>query len=157
MTPGLIIDGAAEHAFSPGACAALVYALREVTGWIIIGITDAHNVHDGKLGGGSFLHRGVLRPDGKFIDIDGAHEVDDVVERYIYDADDEEAGWGKGTPADINHWYVENQGAPISLSLVRTFVEPLPERVRAEEVVIKPQLSSVWRESMTIIRRHPLL
>lgn len=42
LTPG-VIDGAAEHAFSYGACAALAYALHEATGWPIIGITDSHN------------------------------------------------------------------------------------------------------------------
>lgn len=137
LTPG-IIDGAAEHAFSTGACAALAYAMHEATGWMIIGITDAHNVHDGRLGGGSSLHWGVMRPDGKFIDIDGVHEIEDIVERYMYDADDEEAAWGKGTPADIIEWYVENQGAPISLSLARTFVDPLLERIKIQESLPQP-------------------
>jgi hypothetical protein len=137
LTPG-IIDGAAEHAFSTGACAALAYAMHEATGWTIIGISDAHNVHDGRLGGGSSLHWGVMRPDGKFIDIDGVHEIEDIVERYMYDADDEEAAWGKGTPADINEWYVENQGAPISLSLARTFVDPLLNRITTQEAFPQP-------------------
>lgn len=132
LTPG-VIDGAAEHAFSSGACAVLAYAMHEATGWTIIGVTDAHNVHDGKLGGGSSLHWGVMRPNGKFVDIDGVHELDDIVERYMYDADDEMAAWGKGTPADIHEWQVENQGAPISFSLARSFVKPLLERITAQE------------------------
>lgn len=136
LTPG-VIDGAAEHAFSSGACAALAYAMHEATGWTIIGITDGHNVHDGKLGGGSSLHWGVMRPDGKFVDIDGVHEIDDIVERYMYDADDETAAWGNGTPADIHEWYVESQGAPISFALARTFVNPLLERIRSQEVAPK--------------------
>jgi hypothetical protein len=132
LTPGLI-DGAAEHAFSTGACAALAYVLHEATGWKIVGITDGHNVHDGKLGGGSSLHWGVMRPDGKFVDIDGVHEIDDIVEKYMYDADDEEAAWGVGTRADIQEWYVESQGAPISFQLARTFVDPVLERIREAE------------------------
>jgi hypothetical protein len=132
LTPG-VIDGAAEHAFSTGACAALAYVMNEATGWKIIGITDSHNVHDGKLGGGSSMHWGVMRPDGKFVDIDGVHEMDDVVEKYMYDADDEEAAWGIGTKADIQEWYVDSQGAPISFQLARTFVDPVLERIREAE------------------------
>jgi hypothetical protein len=132
LTPG-VIDGAAEHAFSTGACAALAYVLHEATGWKIVGITDSHNVYDGRLGGGSSLHWGVMRPDGKFIDIDGVHDIDDIVDRYHGEADDEEAAWGIGSRAVIHEWYVENQGAPISFELTRSFVQPLLERVRANE------------------------
>jgi hypothetical protein len=132
LTPG-VIDGAAEHAFSTGACAALAYVMNEATGWKIIGITDSHNVFDGTLGGGSSLHWGVMRPDGKFIDIDGAHDVDDIVDRYHGEADDEEAAWGVGTRSDIHEWYVENQGEPISFQLARTFIDPLLERIKEAE------------------------
>jgi hypothetical protein len=137
LTPG-VIDGAAEHAFSTGACAALAYVMNEATGWKIVGITDSHNVHDGTLGGGSSLHWGVMRPDGKFIDIDGAHDMDDIVDRYHGEADDEEAAWGIGTRADIQEWYVESQGAPISFQLARTFVDPVLERIREAESEPKP-------------------
>lgn len=128
LTPG-VLDGSAEHAFKQGACAALAYALHEATGWPIIGITDAHNVDDGRLGGGSSLHWGVRRPDGMFVDVDGAHEMDDVVEEYSGDADDGEAGWGVGSKADIQEWYVEAQGAPISIAFARSFVEPVLQRL----------------------------
>lgn len=132
LTPG-VLDGAAEHAFKYGACAALAYALHEATGWPIVGITDNHNVYDGKLGGGSSLHWGVLRPDGLFVDVDGARAVEDVVGEYDAEADDEKAAWGIGTKADIEEWYVESQGEPISISLARTFVEPLLERLKAAD------------------------
>lgn len=128
LTPG-VLDGAAEHAFSHGACAALAYALNEATGWPIVGITDSHNVHDKKLGGGSSLHWGVRHPDGKFLDIDGLHDFDSVIERFNGYADDEEAAWGIGTKADIEEWYVESQGAPISFEMAATFVEPLLDKI----------------------------
>ncbi|TLX15949.1 hypothetical protein [Rhizobium sp. MHM7A] len=128
LTPG-VIDGAAEHAFSHGACAALAYALHEATGWPIIGITDSHNIHDRKLGGGSSLHWGVEHPSGKFLDIDGLRDFDEVVDNYSADADDGEAAWGRGTRADIEEWYIAAQGEPISIKLARTFVDPLLDRI----------------------------
>lgn len=128
LTPG-VIDGAAQHAFSQGACAALCYALHEATGWPIIGITDACNVYDGTLGGGSSLHWGVLHPSGQFLDIDGLRDINDVVAAYDADADDGEAVWGMGCKADIEEWYVEAQGEPISINLARSYVEPLLDRL----------------------------
>jgi hypothetical protein len=126
LTPG-VIDGAAKHAFSRGACASLAYAIHETTGWPIIGITDSHNAHDGVLGGGSSLHWGVQHPSGQFLYIDGLRGLDDVVESYNADADadDQEAAWGRGSKADIEEWYIEAQGEPISILLARTFVTPL--------------------------------
>jgi hypothetical protein len=128
LTPG-VIDGAAEHAFSYGACAALAYALHDVTGWPIIGITDSHNVHGKTLGGGSSLHWGVEHPAGKFLDINGLRDLDEVAENYSADADEGEAAWGRGTRADIEEWYIEAQGEPISITLARTFVDPLLDRL----------------------------
>jgi hypothetical protein len=39
--------------------------------------------------------------------------------------------WGVGSKADIDEWYVENQGAQISLSFARSFVDPLLKRLQA--------------------------
>ncbi|AOG03210.1 hypothetical protein [Bosea sp. RAC05] len=122
LTPG-VIDGAARHAFSYGACGGLAIALHDALGWPLVAITDAHNVMDGRAGGGSAMHWGVQRPDGKFIDIDGAHDVNDLVERFHGEADDDEAAWGISTRADAVEWYVEAQGEPIPLSLAATFVD----------------------------------
>ncbi len=110
LTPG-ILDGAAEHAFLYGACGALALALHQETGWPIVAITDGHNVFSAsewmgwrdpdapvigpaeapRAGGGSALHWCVFRPDGKLVDVDGAHDPEDLVDRYAADADDGEA------------------------------------------------------------------
>lgn len=111
LTPG-VIDGYAKSAFKYGACGALAIALHDATGWPIVAITDHHNVWDGKAGGGSAMHWTVQRPDGKLIDIDGAHDPEDLVEEYHYDADDEQAAWGLSSCADVVEWCVEVQGEP---------------------------------------------
>jgi len=122
LTPGEL-DGAARHAFSQGACGALAMALHDATGWPVVAVTDAHNVYDGKAGGGSALHWAVRRPDGMIVDVDGAHEAADLVEKYKWDADDEEAAVGTSTREDVEEWYVENQGEPIPVGLAATFVD----------------------------------
>ena len=122
LTKG-VIDGAAHHAFSQGACGALAIAMHDALGWPIVAITDAHNVfEDGRAGGGSAMHWAVKRPDGMIVDIDGAHDPDDLVDRYHAEADDEEAAIGISTRADVVEWYVEAQGEPIPISLAATFV-----------------------------------
>lgn len=128
LTPGCL-DGAAERAFTYGACGALAIALHEATGWPVAAITDAHNVYDGRAGGGSALHWGVVDPHGRFIDVDGAHDPDDLVERYEGEADDGEAAFGLSSLADVREWYVESQGEPVPVSLARTFVDAVLARV----------------------------
>lgn len=122
LTPG-VLDGYALSAFKRGACGALAIALHDATGWPIVAITDAHNVHGGRAGGGSAMHWAVMRPDGKVVDVDGAHDPDELVEEYHAEADDEAAALGVSTRADAAEWYVEAQGEPIPLSLAATFVQ----------------------------------
>jgi len=131
LTPG-VIDGYAKRAFKYGACGALAIVLHEATGWPIVAITDAHNVYDGEAGGGSAMHWAVQRPDGLLVDIDGAHEPEELVEQYAGEADDGEAAAGRSTRADAWEWYGEAQGEPIPLALARTFVEPVLAQLRAE-------------------------
>lgn len=122
LTPG-VLDGYAKRAFKYGGCGALAIALHDATRWPIVAITDAHNVYDGRAGGGSALHWTVQRPDGKLIDIDGAHDSDDLVAEYAGDADDGAAAAGLSTRADVWEWYVEAQGEPIPLSIAKSFVD----------------------------------
>lgn len=122
LTPG-VLDGAARHAFSQGACGALAIALHDATGWKVVAVTDSHNVHDGRAGGGSAMHWAVMRPDGMLVDVDGPHDPDTLTEGYHGEADDGEAAWGISSRADVEEWYVEAQGEPIPVSLAATFVE----------------------------------
>jgi hypothetical protein len=124
LTPG-VIDNAARHAFKYGACGALAIALHDATGWPIVAVTDAENVHDGQAGGGSAMHWAVRRPDGKIIDIIGANEPDDLIAEYNFDADDGKAAIGLSTRAEVVDWYCDCQGEPVSLKLAATFVAPV--------------------------------
>lgn len=130
LTPGLL-NPAAEHAFLHGACAALALALHEATGWPLVAITDAHNVHSGRVGGGSCLHYGVRRPiDGAFIDVLGAHTDAEITDQYGADADDGHAAIGITTVADVTDWYVEAQGEPVPIDLARTFTTEVLARLQ---------------------------
>ncbi len=128
LIPGKL-DPIAERIFTRGACGGLAIVLHEETGWPIVAITDSHNVHEGHAGGGSALHWTVRRPDGKLIDVDGAHEAADLVAEYEAEADDGEAAWGLSCREDALEWY-ECQGCPVSLEVARTFVIPVLARAR---------------------------
>lgn len=138
LTPG-VIDGYARRAFKYGACAALAIAMHDKLGWPIVAITDAHNVHDGKAGWGSALHWAVRRPDGKLIDIDGAHDESDLVDAYHGEADEGEAAAGQSSRDIAVEWYVECQGEPIPVSLASTFVTPLLESMREDSSAEPPE------------------
>jgi len=129
LTPG-VIDGAAEHVFTMGGCGALAIALHDATGWPIVAITDHHNVHDGRAGGGSALHWTVRHPSGRLLDIDGLHDVADLVDRYDGEADDGQAAWGISSRADAEEWWNE-AGRKIPLSVAATFVDAVLERQSA--------------------------
>jgi len=70
LTEG-VIDDQARHVFSHGYCAELALALHRRTGWPIVsaGVWDDHN----RLIPGA--HFGVLVPDGRVLDIEGASEI----------------------------------------------------------------------------------
>lgn len=148
VTPG-VIDGAAEHAFSYGACAGLAIAIHDATGWPLIKVTDADSVYgpDGysdltdadtadrgnltnKAGiGAGGLHWGIAHPTGKFLDIDGLHEPADIVERYDDDADDGTAALGQTSRDDALDEYVSAKGEPVALDVCATFVEAVLSRI----------------------------
>jgi hypothetical protein len=137
LTPG-VLDGSALHAFKTGACGALAIALHEVTGWPIVAITDSHNVHNGKAGGGSALHWAVKRPDGKIVDVDGAHSPEDLVAEYHDDADEGLAAIGVSSRADVVEWYVESQGEPIPVKLAYAFVDAVLLKAGEPVATAKP-------------------
>lgn len=136
LTPGEL-DGPALNIFKQGACGALAIAIHDATGWPIVAITDAHNVEDGRAGGGSALHWAVRRPDGRLVDIDGAHDPDELTEEYHGEADEDEdtgeprAAWGVSTRADCWEWYGEAQGAPIPVDLAAKFVDAVLKKAEA--------------------------
>lgn len=121
LTPG-VLDEYARRAFKYGACAALALAIHQQKGWPLVAITDAHNVYAGQAGGGSALHYAVRRPDGLLVDVDGTHTEADLISEYEGEADDGQAAAGTTTVADIEEWYVENQGEPIPVRLAASFV-----------------------------------
>ena len=49
LTPGQI-NANAINIFRYGGCSALAIALYDATGWPLLAVTDAHNVHDGRAG-----------------------------------------------------------------------------------------------------------
>lgn len=135
LTPG-VLDGYARRAFKYGGCGALALALHDATGWPIVAITDHHNVfEDGQAGGGSALHWTVRHPDGRLIDIDGAHDPDELVEAYHGDADDGQAAAGKSCREDVVEWYIECQGEPIPVALAASFVSPLLDAIRTQDAI----------------------
>jgi len=138
LTPG-VIDRYAKRAFAYGACGALAIVLHDTTGWPIVAITDSHNVYNGIAGGGSALHWTVQRPDGFLVDIDGVHNVREMIDRYCDQADNGEAAAGLSTRADAYEWYVEAQEEPIPLTLARTFVAPLLAKIGKQTNFVQEQ------------------
>jgi hypothetical protein len=129
LSPG-IIDGSALYVFKHGGCDALAIALHDATNWPIVAITDANNVFaDGTAGGGSAMHWNVRHPSGKLLDIDGLHDVGELVDEYMDDADDGKAAAGISTRADAMEWY-EEAGEKVPLKIAATFVEPLLASIR---------------------------
>lgn len=148
VRPG-VLDGAAERAFSYGACAGLAIALHDATGWPLVKVTDAHSVffsgtytsvedadverraraanQAGSTGG---LHWLVAHPNGRLVDVDGFHDPVGVVETYDNEADDGVAALGHASRADAVEEYVDAKGAPVPLDVCATFVEAVLKRLR---------------------------
>lgn len=127
LTPGLL-DGYAERVFTQGACGALAIAMHDATGWPVVAVTDSHNVREGRAGGGSAMHWGVLHPSGVFVDVDGAHDPDAIARAYDGDADDGEAAWGLSTRADAEEWWDE-AGRKVRIETAAMFVQAVLARL----------------------------
>ncbi len=129
LTAG-VLDGAAERAFTFGGCDALAIALHDATGWPLVAITDHHNVHGGRAGGGSAMHWTVMHPSGRLLDVDGLHDPAELVERYDGYADDGQAAWGISSRADAEEWWNE-AGRKVSIGMAATFVDAVLGRAGA--------------------------
>ena len=128
LTPG-VLDPIAKQTFTIGGCGALAIAIHDATGWVIVAITDHHNVYDNhQAGGGSALHWCVKQPNGLLVDIDGAHDPDELTEKYHDEADDGKAAWGVSCREDVVEWYVECQGEPVPIETATQFVEVVLKR-----------------------------
>lgn len=133
LTPG-VLDGAALHAFKLGACGALAIAIHDYNHWPIYAVTDSHNVERGVAGRGSALHWVVRRPDGFFIDVDGAHTEEELVEAYNGFADDAQCAIGISSRDDCWDWYGDAQGGPITILFATSFINVVLEKAAAREV-----------------------
>ena len=134
LTPGQL-DGRAERVFTHGGCDALAIAMHDATGWPVVAITDSHNVHEGRAGGGSAMHWGVRHPSDAFVDVDGMHDQEEITRSYDGDADDGEAAWGLSTRADAEEWWNE-AGRKVSQATAAMFVDAVLGRV--SEQAAKP-------------------
>jgi hypothetical protein len=84
LTEG-VVDKSARFVFKHGFCLQLAVAVSERTGWPIISAgladpTEADYVND------RAAHTGVLTPDGRVLDIDGAHDRERWIARFGPDA-----------------------------------------------------------------------
>jgi hypothetical protein len=148
LTPG-VLDPAAEHAFSYGACAGLALALHDATGWRLVKLTDADSVYDpdgrdyvdrpqlqrthiGSAGmGAGGLHWTEERPDGLLIDVDGAHRLEELIDRYDGSGDQRSRGQvaaGQTDREDAVDEYVEAKGEPVPLTIAASLVGPVLDR-----------------------------
>lgn len=127
-TPKGTIPERAYHEFKHGACMSLAIAIHDATGWPIYAVTDAHNVYDGRAGGGSAMHWVVAHPSGKFLDIEGLHTKDELEDEYQYYADDEEAVVALSSRTDAMEW-LEESGCEISVDNSAKFVDILLSQI----------------------------
>lgn len=145
LTPGLL-NPIAENIFYQGACSALAIALHDATGWPIVGVSESDNVHDGRLGLGSCMHFLVERPDGKLIDVLGAHDPEEVLDSFPAEYEDEESALGYARREDVVEQYEESAASRISLRAAARFVDAVLERARPamEQVsqVEEPEIST---------------
>lgn len=91
VTPG-VLDHAALHVYTHGQCAALARALHDATGWpLMLAVWTSDKGEDA-------IHFYVERPDGRVVDITGAHALDVAIQRI------ERAG---GTDVDVGRCGVD--------------------------------------------------
>jgi len=60
-------------------CEQLAFAMHEATGWPYAAVIDGQDEASGTYG---YLHVGVMRPDGNFLDVEGPQDSDSVLEQY---------------------------------------------------------------------------
>lgn len=119
VTPG-IIDKTAIRAFKNGCCGGLAIALHDATGWPIVAVGSHH---------GEALHYMARRPDGRLIDIEGAHTDDDVTLEYEIDTDDGIVTLTDTSRDTVWSWYRDEQGEPVRMDVVRSIAARVLETV----------------------------
>jgi hypothetical protein len=130
LSPGRL-NGIAERLFHEGACSALAIALNDATGWPIVAVTETDNINGGRIGMGSAMHWFVERPDGRLIDVLGAHTREEALEEFPADYEDEETGLAYARREDALEQYEASAAALIPLRTAALFVGAVLER--AEE------------------------
>ncbi|TFI30152.1 hypothetical protein [Streptomyces sp. 4R-3d] len=95
-----------------GGCGSLALAIHEATGWpIVAAVADD----------GLELHYAATRPDGRLVDITGAHTEDDMLLEYEFHADGGAVTLVDVTPDHVrttSQWY----GNPINMGAARRLV-----------------------------------
>jgi hypothetical protein len=115
LTAGTITTAATE-AFTRGACAGLAIALHDATSWPIIEVGHCDGLP---------LHFMVRHPNGRLVDIRGAHTEDAVHDEWDFDADGEIATLTDVTRKAALDCYLVDCGEPVPMDLVRSFVAPV--------------------------------
>lgn len=115
LTPGIITPAAVE-AFTRGACAGLAVAVHDHTGWPIVEVGHCDGLP---------LHFMVRHPDGRLVDIRGAHTDQSVCDEWEYDADDGVVTLTRAARAAVVDCYRVDCGEPVPMDLVRSFVPPV--------------------------------
>ncbi|MYS16130.1 ParB/Srx family N-terminal domain-containing protein [Streptomyces sp. SID4982] len=110
LTPGTITPAAIE-AFTRAACAGLAVALHDATGWPIVEVGHCDNLP---------LHFMVRHPDGRLVDIRGAHADEAVCDEWEFDADGD-VSLAEAARADVLDCYLADCGEPVPMDLVATF------------------------------------
>lgn len=129
-----VLDGAALRAFKQGASGALAIAIHDSNHWPIYAVTDSHNVTNGCAGNGPVLHWVVRRPDGLFIDVNGAHTEEELVEEY--NSLSAHGQCAIGISHRVNCWdsYGDAQGGPITIFFATSFINVVLEKAATREV-----------------------
>jgi hypothetical protein len=77
LAPGVTRQDA--DLYTSSNCQQLAFAMHEATGWPYAAVVDGR---DEKTGAYGWIHVGVMRPDGNFLDVEGAQDVDSVLDQY---------------------------------------------------------------------------
>ncbi|MFD9868539.1 hypothetical protein ACFXI8_27220 [Streptomyces niveus] len=110
------------RAFKYGGCGSLALALHDATGWpIVAAVADD----------GLELHYAVTLPDGRLVDITGAHSEDDMLLEYEFHADG-----GAMTLIDTTPQHVRvmsrRYGNPINLAEAQRLVPAVLAQAHAD-------------------------
>lgn len=77
LAPG--VSEANRERYTHRDCQQLAIALHEATGWPYAAVCDGYSEELDTYG---WMHMGVVTPDGFFLDVEGAHIVDDILSQY---------------------------------------------------------------------------